>query len=62
MINNLFHAFKSPFMLEIFIIKSIRHQKEPAFNFFNVLLLFLNKRLIYAPSRFLRCIFELRYM
>lgn len=28
MINNLFHAFKSPFMLEIFIIKSIRHQQR----------------------------------
>lgn len=28
MINNVFHAFKSPFMLEIFIIKSIRHQQR----------------------------------
>lgn len=28
MINNLFHAFKSPFMLEIFNIKSIRHQQR----------------------------------
>lgn len=46
MINNLFHAFKSPFCKKFSLLNLSDTNKEPLFNFFNVLLLFLYKRLI----------------
>lgn len=46
MINNLFHAFKSPFCKKFSLLNLSDTNKEPLFNSFNVLLLFLYKRLI----------------